>query len=69
MNFQLSWFAFDYNFEENVKIYDYFEFFEEIDLSKYTINQEDAIYELLAVYVHIGLRGNSGHYKLFMKLG
>lgn len=27
----------------------------------------DPQYELMAVYVHIGLRGNSGHYKVYLK--
>lgn len=62
-------FAYDYHYDENVKIYDYFEFYEEIDLSSYIHDDsDDSKYELLAVYVHFGLRGNYGHYKVYMKI-
>lgn len=66
--FQLNRFAYDYKFDENVKINDHFEFYETINLKKYLEDKsEDAVYDLIAVYTHLGSRGNSGHYKVFIK--
>lgn len=52
-----------------MKINDYFEFYEELDMGQFLVEKSDLeLYELFAVYVHIGLRGNYGHYKVFIKL-
>lgn len=69
LTFQLNRFAYDYNLEENIKINDFFEFYEELDMGQFLAEKSpQELYELFAVYVHIGLRGNSGHYKVFIKL-
>lgn len=63
--FQLNRFEYNFRYDENIKLKDRFEFYEEIDLREYC--DKDDVYELFAVYTHIGFQSYSGHYKVYVR--
>ena len=52
---------------EPEKLLKRFEFYEELDMAKYS--REGKKYELYAVFVHIGFESGKGHYLVYLKIG
>jgi len=67
----LKRFEYDYNTDTNVKINDYCQYYDEIDLEKYMTENHDqeTKYKLFSVLVHSGTGTGSGHYYAFIKAG
>jgi len=67
----LKRFEYDYNTDTNVKINDYCQYFDEIDLDKYMTENHDqeTKYKLFSVLVHSGTGTGSGHYYAFIQAG
>ncbi len=65
----LKRFEYDYNTDTNVKINDYCQYYDEIDLEKYMTENHDqeTKYKLFSVLVHSGTGTGSGHYYAFIK--
>mmetsp|Transcript_10577 Transcript_10577/g.9143 ORF Transcript_10577/g.9143 Transcript_10577/m.9143 type:complete len:239 (-) Transcript_10577:1919-2635(-) len=67
---QMKRFEYDYEKDANVKITDYCEYYEEIDLEKYIIkdkHDDETKYKLFSVLVHKGTGAGSGHYYAFIR--
>ena len=69
---QLQRLRFDTIRNRTIKINDYFEYDDEIDLSSYNISKEknkssNFIYSLYGVFIHSGKNSNSGHYYAYLK--
>lgn len=66
---QLKRFEYDYNKGSMIKVADYCEYYDEINLEKYTVeeNMQETRYKLFSVLVHSGGGAGSGHYYAFIR--
>ena len=63
--FNLNRFEFDYEFSENRKVLKEFRFDEELTIM--TKNNIEERLKLFAVFIHIGIYADSGHYEVYIK--